>query len=56
MRGECPTHPDRSRSLYVSLASDVFYCFACMTGGGATKWVMLRDRARKATDCERATE
>ena len=41
--GLCPFHDDRSPSMYVSPAKQIFKCFACGTGGDALTFVQKYD-------------
>lgn len=43
LRGPCPSHPDRTRSLYVSLCSPFYHCFACGRHGDVVRWVAERE-------------
>jgi len=42
--GLCPFHDDRTPSLYVSPAKNIFKCFACGEGGSAIHFVMKHEQ------------
>jgi len=41
--GLCPFHDDRSPSMFVSPAKQIFKCFACGAGGDALSFVQKYD-------------
>jgi len=42
-RTNCPFHPDRTPSFYVSPSKQIFKCFGCGVGGDAIKFVALME-------------
>jgi len=43
MVGLCPFHDDHRPSLYISVAKQIFKCFACGAGGDVFKFVQMRE-------------
>jgi DNA primase len=42
--GLCPYHDDKSPSMYVTPAKQIFKCFACGAGGGVFQWMMMYEK------------
>jgi DNA primase len=53
LKGLCPFHDEKSPSLNVSSARNVFFCFGCGAGGDAIKFVMDVDHLTFVESVER---
>ena len=56
MVGLCPFHDDHRPSLYISIAKQIFKCFACGAGGDVFKFVQMRENLNFPQAIERLAQ